>query len=434
MQIAFVTLFLGLISGPQPVALTAGTGVAAVELVLDGAVAGRLAAPPWRGRVDLGAALLPHHLVARALDGQGREVGKAEQWINLPRPPAEVEMVLETEREGAPRGVRLAWQSITRQPPEAVALTLDGTPLALDARHRAILPPPAADGATRVLSAELRFPDGIVARKDVALGREFGDDVATELTAVPIWMRPGASLPPVSGLAGWLTADGERLQIDAVESGGGQLLVVRDAGAEATLRRMREAMRDDKGAFRLGPGWEVGFIWPRPHVYAAGGGPAADLFDPSQTFDAATYGLIAWLAAVVHTRDSKEAVRLADAVAVAGLRAARGGKPRAVLLVLGPRLPADASEYSAPAVRRYLAALHVPLAVWSTAAPSAEMRAAWGSVENIAGLTGPGRAFRELRAALDAQRILLVEGRHLPQAIALGNAAARAAVGLDAGP
>jgi hypothetical protein len=430
-QVAFVTLFLGLISGSQPVALTAGGDVAAIELVLDGAVAGRLTARPFHGQVDFGTALLPHHLVARALDRQGAEVGKTEQWINLPRPPAEVEMMLEPAPEGAPRTVRLTWQSVTNQAPEAVALTLDGASLALDARHRATLPPAAAGSGTRVLSAELRFANGVVARRDVALDREFGGEVSTELTAVPVWLRSGAALPPVPGLQGWLAAAGESLQVDAVEAGGGQLLVVRDPRAEDSLQRAHAATLD-RTAYTLGEGWQLQFLWPRPHVFTGDAGPASDLFDLSQPYDLTDYGVISWLGRVIHLHNGPQPARLADAVAVAGLRAYDGGKPRAVLLVLGPTLAGDASEYAGAAVRRYLAALHVPLFVWSTGSPNAAMREAWGEIENINGLSGPRRAFGKLRDALATQRILLVEGRHLPQAITLGSAAARATVDLGA--
>ncbi|HSU82997.1 MAG TPA: hypothetical protein VLR69_11295, partial [Thermoanaerobaculia bacterium] len=76
-MIAFVTLLLGLISGTYPIEVTVSGPVAAVEFTLDGADAGRVEHPPWIGRVDLGADLRPHELVARILDAQGHEISRA---------------------------------------------------------------------------------------------------------------------------------------------------------------------------------------------------------------------------------------------------------------------------------------------------------------------------------------------------------------------
>jgi hypothetical protein len=445
MQIAFVTLFLGLISGRQPVAFAVTGEVAAIELVLDGAVAGRLIAPPWRGRIDLGAGLLPHHLVARALDRQGVQMGTAEQWINLPRPPAEVEVIVEQASAGGPQHVRLAWQSVTNQPPEVTALTLDGESLVLDAQRRAVLPPAAAAG-TRLLSAEMSFGGGVVARKDMALDREFGDEVATELTPVPVRLRTSVELPPAGQLQGWLEEDGRSLKVDAVETGRGRLIVVRDPSATRYFNWLDKLMSQSRVDSTLARGWEVQFLWPQPEVHPANpanranlanpenGGRVSDLFQPSQVFDGADHGLLFWLARVVHERDRLGAGRLADAVAVAGLHAYAGGKPRAVLLVLGPRWSdGDASAYSGQAVRRYLAALQVPLFVWSTAPPRAAAQAAWGEIETLTGQISTEHAFRKLRDELDGQRILMVEGRHLPQSITVG-AAAHAAIELRTEP
>src|SRR5215208_314117 len=94
-QIAFLTLFLGLLTGSHPVELSVSGPVAAVELRLNGAPIGTVSGPPWVQRVDLGAGLLPHELVARALDADGNELARARQWVNLPRPAAEVSIAVE---------------------------------------------------------------------------------------------------------------------------------------------------------------------------------------------------------------------------------------------------------------------------------------------------------------------------------------------------
>lgn len=434
MQIAFLSLFLGLISGPQPVAVSAGPGVAAVELELDGGSAGRLAVgsdgAAWRGQVDFGGGLLPHHLVARGLDRDGVEVAAAEQWINLPRAPAEVEIVIERALAGRPRSVRLAWQSLTNEPPQAVALTLDGRPLALDGRGRAQLPALPEDGATRVLSAEVRFGSGAVAHRDVALGRNFDGEVSSELTAVPVVPRGrGGELPPADQLQGWFTAAGRELTVEGVEAGGALLGVVRDPAAADALARVSAYRRNDEHSLAAPPGTVLRFIWPAAHGYAAaaGTGVPSELFESSQDFAGFSRGLPWLLARVDHAGDGAGPRRLGDAVAVAGLQVAAGGRPRAVLLLLPAAALAaqDPSRYPGPLVRRYLAAIHVPLAVWSAGPPPAAAHAAWGDdIFDVSTRAGLGRAMQALRETLEEQRIVLLSGRILPPAIALSPAAA----------
>jgi len=126
MHIVFLSLFLGLVSGPQQIELSlSGPPAAAVELLLDGAPAGRLAGPPWRGRVDLGPGLLPHRLTARALDAQGGELARADQWLNLAHPPVSFEILLEGGDGRAPRVARVVWQSLDNRPPKEIALAFD---------------------------------------------------------------------------------------------------------------------------------------------------------------------------------------------------------------------------------------------------------------------------------------------------------------------
>src|SRR5262245_43752635 len=124
MQIAFLTLFLGLTLGAYPVELAVEGPVASAELLLDGAAAGRIAGPPWKGQVDFGSDLLPHELVARGLDELGQEVVRTRQWVNLPRPAAEVGIVLEGPAE-KPTRVRVSWQSLKGERPVAAQVTMD---------------------------------------------------------------------------------------------------------------------------------------------------------------------------------------------------------------------------------------------------------------------------------------------------------------------
>ena len=60
--------------------------------------------------------------------------------------------------------------------------------------------------------------------------------------------------------------------------------------------------------------------------------------------------------------------RIADAVAVAGIRAAGHGSPRVVVLVLSAQVDDD-SVYPVPAVKHFLAEIGVPIVVWVTPQP-----------------------------------------------------------------
>ncbi|HXO20685.1 MAG TPA: hypothetical protein VOA87_12280 [Thermoanaerobaculia bacterium] len=448
MQITFLTLFLGLVSGRLPVELQVTGPVAAVELTLDGQAAGRIAAPPWKATVDLGP-LAPHELVARALDDKGAELASARQWINLPRAPAELALGLEGAAGGKPGAVRMTWQSVTNSSPTAVTLSFDGSPLAVDGQGRAALPAYRSDSA-HVLSAEVRFSPALAARKDVAFGGDWGSEVSTELTAVPVRIRRGARLPPADALQGWFTADGKPLRAAAVEAGPARLLVVRDPSARSTLARLGSAaqkrfeardhriIRQITGAtgsdLALAEADRVRFIWPTAKPFP-GEGVTSELFESSQEFPTNGAGGLYWLLSrVLHDGDGAGEPRIADATAVAGLQALAGHHARAVLLVLGDGL-FDASRYDPAALRRYLATIRVPLHVWSvTGLPKGPAAAAWGEVEDASSMSKLLKAAEGLRSDLESQRIVWVEGLHLPQSITLTPAGAAAAELVAAAP
>ncbi len=82
-MIQFLTLFLGLFSGPHVVELRVAEPVAAVEVLLDGGVVGTIGAAPWELEIDFGSDLEPHQLVAVALDAAGREIDRTRRWVNV---------------------------------------------------------------------------------------------------------------------------------------------------------------------------------------------------------------------------------------------------------------------------------------------------------------------------------------------------------------
>ena len=454
MHIAFLTLFLGLISGKAPVEVSVtGPGpITVVELLLDGAPAGTIAGPPFEGAVDFGKDLLPHYLVARGVDEQGTEVARAEQWVNLPRPPAEIEAVPQPGHDGRMAAVQLAFQSLTRETPAKVTATFDAKPLAVEGK-RVVLPPYAADSG-HLLSIQAVYPSGLTSRRDLAFG--FGGEISTDLTAIPVRLLGGAKLPTSpAALAGWFEEGGTALRPVAVEEGPGELVVVRTPHVPPFLetlghKRVQNSVLFDKtdradrlallqGEMRLGPEDRIRFIHTSSQRYS-GTDLSSELFPSSQDFTRRAGGLY-WLL----TRALQEgagATRTADAVAVAGIQARTANQRRAVLLVLDGET-ADASQYDPATVRRYLAAIHVPLYVWSvrkladSADPashaSLDRAAAWGEVQEVATFSDLTHAFDRLAADLAAQRIVWLDGRHLPQAITL-SPTAKKSVALAAEP
>jgi hypothetical protein len=462
-HIAFLTLFLGLVAGRVPVELTVsgstlaspaapatpgtpGTpGIAAIELVLDGRTARGIAGPPWKCEIDLGKDLLPHHLEARGLDATGVEVARAEQWINLPQPAAIVDLLPEPGPGGRIAAARLSFRSRTYEAPTAVTATLDGAPLPVEG-GRVTLPAYRPD-LPHLLTIEAQFPTGAVHR-DLAFGGGLAGEVATELTAVAI--RTRGPLPTVAALAGRFIANGRAwgkpLTPVAVEEGPGEILIVRDPGAPAALVKLGE--KESYSSSHHDNSWlqsslpieerdRVRFVDAGANWFS-GDGMTSATFDVSPELDGQRWGLYWWLAHANPTHPDAP-THLADAVAVAGVRALTDQHRRAVLLVLSGE-PADGSRWGAAAVRRYLAAIRVPLYVWSLRPPPYSTAVtAWGKVEDASTLFQMARAYHRLGRDLAAQRIVWLDGRHLPQSISLSPNAANTAktrkgIELVAGP
>lgn len=434
MTIAFLTLFFGLITGPYSIELTVNGPAAAVEIVVDGRSAGTLPGAPWKGTINFGSSLLPHQIVARGLDAQGHELGRAEEWVNLAHPLSKAEIVLEGSGSGPPKAARVTWTNLKGEKPLSTALTFDGLPVTLDANGRGTLP---AHGLSsiHVLTAQVDFNPLESVRQDLAYGGEYGSEVSTELTGVPVRARSG-EVPSAGRLAGWLTAKGKPLTVAAVENGPAKLYVVRvPAPQEVTekMGRVGHLARDIRYEMQLGKEDGVRLVFPVPKRIAGSGDQLSDLFDISPLYDSRT-GSLPWLLRTLRPSETPGdwrraqridispvtgPPRIADAVAVAGLQAAAENRRRAVLLVLSGD-EKDASTYDPARVRRYLAALRVPLVVWTLEKPAPGSPAeAWGPSQDISLAQAVYKAVAELRDLLDSQRIALVDGRFLPQSIAL---------------
>ncbi|HEY4590733.1 MAG TPA: hypothetical protein VII86_16010, partial [Thermoanaerobaculia bacterium] len=338
--VAFLSLFFGLIIGPYPVELTVTGPVRSVELLVDGKSVQTLQAPPWKTEIDFGQGLQPHKIVARALDADGHEIARAEEWANLPHPLTKVEIVLEEDKLGPPKAAKVVWTDLKGEKPRAVLLAFDGVPVALDGAGRGVLPPHDLK-ALHVLTATVDLPSGRLARKEIAYGGEYGSEVSTELTAVPVRTR-GGKLPSPERLSGWLTAGGRPLPVAAVEEGPAQLFVVRSPAAPASLWTMGARKRGGR-VLRVSPLWdgmkigkedEVRIVIPYSQRFQASG-ELSDLFTVLAGIHGEDYGLpMILLTARGPMPGPKVRMRFADAVAVAGLKATKENRRRAVLLVL----------------------------------------------------------------------------------------------------
>jgi hypothetical protein len=425
-MIAFVTLLLGLISGAYPIEVKVGNSVTSVEYRLDGVLVGRREGPPWVARVDLGTGLRPRVLSVHAFGADGLEIAHTSQWLNLPRPRAEVEIVLERGMDGAPRAAQLTWQNVNGVNPATVGLTLDGEPLKVDGNGRAAIP--ALDlKLLHVLAAALWFPPGLLARRDVAFGGEYGSEVSTELTAVPVRLRSGTALPAPAGLQEWFTAAGQPASAVAVEDGPGKVIVVRVPSGQEVLDKLvtpkrRPTLPALRSKMLLGKEDGVRFLSLASNSFKSSKIPS-EQFDMSHELKATTGGMFSMLS---NSRLLKEAhgpaLRIADAVAVAGLQATADNRRRAVVLVLGGTVE-DSSHYRPEAVRRYLESVHVPLFIWYLYGAQTPDAKSWSGGEDISSLEKLEKAVTRLRTDLDSQRIVWLDGRHLPQSIALTPAA-----------
>jgi hypothetical protein len=402
--------------------------VAAVEFLLDGSGAGRAAPPDWTARVDLGAELAPHELTARALDTEGHEIAVERQWLNLPRPPAEIALAVERDESGRAVRARISWQSLNGEPSRA-SVTWDGHVLALAAGAVTI---PAYDPrVSHVLSVEMEFADGVLGRRDLMIGGGASEETAREISAVPLRIARGRTRPSVTDLERSLRGRGSKVKVVGMEEPGRSLVyVVRDGGADEAMEKLGRLVIVPGSIHRLQRriGWgnqelplgmedRIRFLWPQPQPAAD---DAEELFARSRDFGLGV-GLPWLMTRVSNPESSGRPACVADAVAVAGLHAFASYGARAVVLLLMERR--DASKHLPQDVRRFLERLRVPLFVWSLNELGGETKRRWGAIAPVDYDSALEEAVRALRRNIATQRIVWVEGRYLPQEIELAEGA-----------
>jgi hypothetical protein len=211
--------------------------------------------------------------------------------------------------------------------------------------------------------------------------------------------------------------------------------MVIEQSAIASLRTLGEFgsnLTDSDSALRQGE--ELVFLFPEVKMIEDIQVPAR-LFSMTQEFTARDGPSIPWILTRVAPPDSEPQPyrRITDAVAVAGIQAAQGNRPRAVVLVLGDKIT-DTSAYGAGEVRRFLRDLRVPLFIWYTGRVSSDnlvsddrrqltQKTPWGTATDISSFARFMQATASVRGELDSQLIVWIEGNHLPNAIRLAKGA-----------
>jgi len=394
-QVVFLTLFLGLVSGRQTVALQVNGDVHAIRLVLDGTDIAKMTAAPWQATIDLGAAPRPRELVAIALDANGEEIARTSQTINLPHPAAEVQIVVHDGRVSL-KATHFTYSKVTSS-----SVKLDDKPLPVDATLTTKLPANLDMKKPHVIAAEVQFADGATARRETVIGGQFGETLPAQMTPVAINGTNADCLGE------------QRAHVTTIENPDATVILIRDPDPTLLRARILAAYSQSNHLdYRvigqvgsLGATTRIQPLWPVAQKVGNGGiGPIAVLFPFGAVIEPSKGGVLYLMTQVVPNKGQWNGPRRwADAVAVAGARAMQGGHRRAVILILGDA--DDASIYDPVAVRGYLAAIGVPLFVWSAAGPRPDVAKSWGDVVDISTPEKLEAAAAAVRSALDAQRI-----------------------------
>jgi hypothetical protein len=445
-MIAFETLLLGIIFGRVPIRVMVAPPVTTVEFRLDGASIGTLVGPPWVIEHDFGRSPLPHELTAIGSDAAGHEVGRVTQWVNFGRERAAVSALLERDpMTRQPVAATVAWNEATGDKPLSARATLDGAPLPVTDPSR-IAVPNVDLAQPHLLSVEVAFPHNLQARTDLAFGGDIIDTAESELTAVAVALPPDKESLEARDLQRAFSIDGVYRQPVAVEKGRAEVVLVMDRRVqdEILFRKLPWGW-SDAGFSRSDRFWgdEDRFLAvdtvPETRHVATGG--SRILFRHTARRLLSRIDEFSLLFGISSTFQSGPVgdQTIPDAVAVAGREVAAGNHRRAVVVVLA-ELPAaervarsanrpsvvpttkiqDSYRFDIAAVKAYLAALDVPLFVWSlTGATPGPITAEWGPAESVSTPRGLRAAAKKLEVQLAAQRIVWFAGRYLPQRITL---------------
>jgi hypothetical protein len=408
-QLVFLTLFLGLISGPQRIELQPGSEITSIHILLDGRQVAALQHAPWSVTVDFGRSIVPADLVAIGYDARGDESARTSQTINLPRPVADFVIAVKNDTNGRPTSAQLRWEHLMSSKPAKSSLKVDGKTVPLDANLRARLPRLDIN-KPHIVAASMQFEDGLISHRELVIGGGVGDTADALLTPVAV-RESGGRMPPNPGSC--FTSGGSAVRVSAVEKGRALVIVVLDPDPRDAMKvldlRMSPAMSlgphpvDEHHLFSLPGGTWLRLLWPMAERYKTTSNTPSVMFPPSTYVEAPQGGMIWLLTRAYSGRFDKDAPRLfADAAGVAGLDAITGGNRRAVVVVLDRQN--DGSSHDAASIRAYLSSIGVPLYVWSVTGARPEP-AGWGGIDDISAPAKLKVAVDRLRDDLETQRV-----------------------------
>lgn len=407
-MIEILTAFVGLVTGPQLVSLRVEEPVARVEIRVDDELLGTLTEPPWAFRLQLGEEVQVVAIEAMGFDAEGLALESDRQWINIRWP--------ETDQT-APVS------------PLVVSLTEKRTDLPEPSEMRSWF---SSAGET------LRLAQEAPGASEPSPG-----EIAVVLDPlVPPWFGHLLELFPEKYFH---STGSNQTVLDQLEPELRLSLVGRTSFLADLQRLMQGEPGDPANAFRTVPDFwrmfeELGGVpegtrirWVSPRA----AGDSSTAFERSvstQIHGADGLGLLR-LARTARTKDFP--LRIADAVATMGMELAATGKPRALILLRGGS-PDGGSRLGVSEVRRYLEVLGVPLLVWDVrpelprggwpvprmvgfALPPSGEGVDFGRAEPA--YTTLSEASRELRALLESQRVVWLEGAVLPGTVELATEA-----------
>ena len=426
-MIEFLSLFVGLVIGVQNVEVTVSGPVTRVEFRLDDEVVAEIEEAPWVARIDFGRNLLPVELEAVAFDAGGQELGRDRHLLNLPGQRAEAEIVAIRDDPGTVTAARLTWTSPEFNKPGRILIELDGRELKVRPPYRIDLTG-IPKQKVHVLTAEFEFSSDVIIRRELVFGPEFEGQHDSGLTAVAVVLEDLDELPPIEAMDGWFVDDGGEVRVTAVEKPGARVILVRDPTVvhrlaamdpelESRRKKARRSSSRDRSLDTFDDDVDLLTLSPEP-VMSGEGSSSTVLFPFSAKPIPGSEGVVAGTIGTSPASLLAGPLMMSDAVAVAGIRAAEGNGRRAVILLLGQDRE-DGSRCSVEAARRYLSALRVPLIVWDLSGPTKDVPPGWGDSRQVDNVDDLVRAVRRVRYQLDEQRIIWVNGRHLPQDIEL---------------
>ncbi|MCP4898959.1 MAG: hypothetical protein GY906_18465 [bacterium] len=447
-MIVFVTVLLGLVVGSHTVQMNVAGPVTEIEVVLDGELIERLTAEPWQLRCDFGPVLRPHQLTAIARNAEGRELSRVSQMINVGQSQAKASWGFEVGDDGWPEEVDLFWESVGQRHPRSMEVTFDGEPVELP--DGGLIPIPPHDRAvSHFMKAEIAFSDTEVLTLQAAFGGLFGDEVRTDLSAIVVVVPDGVK-PQAQEMQSWFHKKGQSLRVVAVEQGPVEVVVVGHPDAQQRFDLMdawqdkRTELQQSENELEEPGSWEqlvsqasLSFFSPlaAPCSSSAIG---SDLFPQSAVWPLDRSD--GFLGALQRAGTARHPVRLADAVALAGLAAYKRQHRRAVILMIDGNHE-DGGRHTSDEVQEFLRLLQVPLEVWSVSDDGA--LSLWGEVQQVGrdripmSETDPGwtdsdfgravenldDAVKNLGRRLERQWVVWLEGGHTASQISIAEEA-----------